>query len=400
MTDALATAADGIGGQQGRRLEAVVAVEQARAVAQVAAQVQVAQRFPRDLDRVRVELADACRSYELAAVAFWSLPNRGQGLSVHLARELAVIWGNVDYGVHELRRDDEAHVSEVQAFCWDMQRNSKATRTFQVPHAITITDKRTRVQSRQAIIDLQDIYRNNQNAGARAMRECVFATLPRWLVDTAERLLRDTKRQGPGTPIEERRTVIVDGAKRFGITRAQLEQRVGKPVAAWTHEDVSDLEVVAQSIARGETTAAEQFDPAEARVSVDELTVPDERTKLDSMLEDNRTAPPAVGRRSGPLQAPLYPGGDDSPAAPAEPSQVTEPVGDDRPATPKQVGLMISRLRDHDVESDEDQRAWLSRELLREVTSRKDLTRGDMHRVMQVLDVLDEECGTPPGGDQ
>jgi hypothetical protein len=365
MTDALAQAADGIGGQQGRRLEAVVAVEQARAVAQVAAQVQVAQRFPRDLDRVRVELADACASHELAAVAFWSLPNRGQGLSVHLARELAVIWGNVDYGVHELRRDDEQHMSEVQAFCWDMQRNSKATRTFQVPHAITVTDKRTRVQSRQAIVDLQDVYRNNQNAGARAMRECIFATLPRWLQDTAERLLRDTKRRGPGTPLEERVASALEWGQRVRVTRAQLEQRVGKPAAAWTHEDVSDLEVIASSIGRGETTTGEQFDPAEQRVSVDELQVPD-----------------------------------DSPAAPAEPSQVPEPVGDQRPATRQQITKLILMLKDLDLETDEQQHAWLTEELRRPITSRTDLTRGDASTVIDVLQVLIDARGDMPGGEQ
>lgn len=363
-TDALATIADKIGGQHDQRLEAVVAVEQARAVAQVAAQVQVAQRFPRDLDRVREELAAACDDYDLAAVAFWSLPNRGQGLSVHLARELAVIWGNVDYGVHELRRDDAAHMSEVQAFCWDMQRNSKATRTFQVPHAITVTDKKTRVQSRQAIIDLQDVYRNNQNAGARAMRECVFATLPRWLVTSAERRLRETKRRGPGVPLEERVATMIKGAERFRVTRAQLEQRVGRKVAAWTHEDVSDLEVVAASIVRGDTTVGEQFDPAEPRVDPGELMVPDE-----------------------------VPAGGDLP------SQVAEPVGDDRRATQNQVGSIIGRLRDHDVDEDEQQREWLSRELGRPIESRKDLTRGDVHRIMQVLDVLDEERGGAPGAD-
>jgi hypothetical protein len=377
MTGAIATAAEGIGGQQGRRLEAVVAVEQARAVAQVAAQVQVAQQFPRDLERVRIELAEACKSYELAKVSFWALPNRGQGLSVHLARELAVIWGNVDYGVHELRRDDDAHVSEVQAFCWDMQRNSKATRTFQVPHAITVTDKRTKVQSRQAIIDLQDVYRNNQNAGARAMRECVFATLPRWLVDTAERLLRETKRQGPGEPLEDRVATALAWAARVRVTRPQLEARVGKPVAAWTHEDVSDLEVIASSIGRGETTTAEQFDPAEQRVTVDELAVPDE--------------PPAGA-------------GADSPAAPAEPSQVEHPVhdvnDDRRPITQAQVTRLILRLRDHDVETDDEQHAWLSSELGRAVTSRKDVTRGELAQVDRVLDVLDEARGGDVPGDQ
>jgi hypothetical protein len=373
MTE-LAKIADRVGAQQGQRLEAVVAVEQARAVAQVAAQVQVAQQFPRDLDRVRVELDEACGSYELARVAFWALPNRGQGLSVHLARELAVIWGNVDYGVHELRRDDEAHMSEVQAFCWDMQRNSKATRTFQVPHAITVTDKRTKVQSRQPIIDLQDVYRNNQNAGARAMRECVFATLPRWVQDTAERRLRETKRRGPGTPIEERVATMIEGAKRFRVSRAQLEQRVGKPAPSWTHEDVSDLEVVAASIARGETTVAEQFDDATARVSVDEL--------------GGDPTPPAPGDEG------------DSPAAPAEPSQVTEPVDDPRKITQPQVTRLILRLRDHNIDEDDEQRQWLTAELGRTVDSRRSLTRSELARVDAVLDVLDEaRGGDVPGGD-
>lgn len=85
--------------------------------------------------------------------------------------------------------------------------------------------------------------------------------------------------------------------------------------------------------------------------------------------------------------------GDPAPAAPAEPSTVAEPVGDDRPATQKQVGLMISRLTDHDVETREDQHEWLTRELGRDVTTRTSLTRGEMHRVMQVLDVLDEVRG-------
>lgn len=370
-TDALATVADGIGGQGGNRLEAVVAVEQARAVAQVAAQVQVAQRFPRDLDRVRVELAAACESYELAAVSFWSLPNRGQGLSVHLARELAVLWGNVDYGVHELRRDDERGLSEVQAFCWDMQRNSRATRTFQVPHAITVTNKKTRVQSRQVIVDLQDVYRNNQNAGARAMRECVFATLPRWLVDTAERLLRDTKRRGPGIPLEERRDVIVRGAERFRITRAQLEQRVGRPVAAWTHEDVSDLETIAASIVRGDTTAAEQFDPAEARVSVDELGDPD----VVDEARDEQDRPELHG------------------------SPPPAPVGDQRPATRDQITKVVLMLKDLDRETDTEQHEWLSQELRRPITSRNDLTRGDASTVIDVLQVLLDERGPMPGGD-
>ena len=57
------------------------------------------------------------------------------GPSVHLARELARIWGNMDYGVHELSRDDARGMSEIRAYAWDQQTNMRSSRTFQVPHA-------------------------------------------------------------------------------------------------------------------------------------------------------------------------------------------------------------------------------------------------------------------------
>jgi hypothetical protein len=357
MTE-LANVADRLGGQQGERLEAVVAVEQARAVAQVAAQVQVAQQFPRDLTRIRAELDEACDSHDLAAVAFYALPNRGQGLSVHLARELAVMWGNVDYGVHELRRDDERGASEVQAFCWDMQRNSRATRTFQVPHAITVTDRRTKVQTRQPIVDLQDVYRNNQNAGARAMRECVFATLPRWLVDGAERRLRETLRRGPGKLLPDRIAEALVWARRVRLTQQQLERRVGKPVADWTNEDVAALEVVATSIGRGETTTAEQFDQAPDRVTVDELIPP----------------------------------------PPVPPAPRVE--GDGRPATQPQIGRLIGKLRDLGYEDDDAQRAWFAAELRRDLGSRTEITRAEFDRLDPILDALIAERGDLPDGDE
>lgn len=86
-------------------------VEQSRAVAEVAAAVQVAKSFPRDTNRATENMRELCGRLAVAARAFYSVPNRGSGMSIHIARELARIWQNVDYGVRELRRDDEAGVS-------------------------------------------------------------------------------------------------------------------------------------------------------------------------------------------------------------------------------------------------------------------------------------------------
>ena len=154
------------------RISQVTAVEQSRAVAEVQAAVLVAQQFPRDMNRAWAEMRDACSRLALAQRAFYAVPNRGTGPSVHLARELARIWGNLDYGVRELRRDDDAAESEMQAFAWDQQTNVRSTRSLIVPHA------RMKGGKRQTLDDLGDIYLNNQNIGARAVRECMFTVLP------------------------------------------------------------------------------------------------------------------------------------------------------------------------------------------------------------------------------
>ena len=115
-------------------LTQATAIEQARAVAEVQAAVTVAQAIPRDVSRAVGEMRDACGRKALADRAFYSVPNRGNGPTVHLARELARIWGNLDYAVRELRRDDEAGESEVLATAWDQQTNVRSSRSFIAPH--------------------------------------------------------------------------------------------------------------------------------------------------------------------------------------------------------------------------------------------------------------------------
>ncbi|MDG4796183.1 hypothetical protein [Micromonospora sp. WMMD1082] len=230
------------------------AVEQARAVAEVAAAVQVAQQCPRDMNRAWAEMQAACARSGLAERAFYSVPNRGNGASVHLARELARIWGNVDYGVHELHRDDERGYSEIRAYAWDQQTNVRSSRTFQVPHA------RMANGQRKPLTDLSDVYLNNQNIGARAVREAIFTVLPADFVATAQDACRATIRKGGGKPLPERIANMISRFKdEFGISVGRIETRVGRKRGQWTAADLAELAVVYGSISRGESRADDEF---------------------------------------------------------------------------------------------------------------------------------------------
>ena len=222
------------------------AVEQARAVAEVQAAVTVARNCPRDIGRVEAEVRSLCSRLPVAERAFYAVDNRGSGASVHLARELARIYGNLDYGVRELRRDDDAGESEVEAFAWDQEQNVRTRRSFQVPHARM--KGRGVNRGRVRLIDLQDIYLNNQNIGARAVRECIYAILPDWLKALAEDLCRATLARGDGKPLAERIETMLGKFNKLDIAEGQVETRTGKRRSQWTVEDIGRLVIDYQSI--------------------------------------------------------------------------------------------------------------------------------------------------------
>jgi hypothetical protein len=234
------------------------AVEQARAVAEVAAALRGAQDNPRNRDRALGEMRDSCGRLALANRAFYSVPNRGTGPSVHLARELARIWGNVRYGVHELSRNDETGMSEIRAFAVDLETNVESTRTFQVPH------ERMKARRREKLSDLGDVYLNNQNIGARAVRECIFTVLPTWFTEEAQDRCNQTLREGEGVPLAERISQMVDGFRNaFGVTEQQLEERLGRKRGTWDAGVVAQATVIYTSLNRGETKVEDEF-PAES----------------------------------------------------------------------------------------------------------------------------------------
>lgn len=231
------------------------AVEQARAVAEVQAAIIVAQQCPRDMHRAWAEMKAACARLALAARAFYKVPNRGQGPSVHLARELARIWGNMDYGVRELRRDDSRGESEILAYAWDQQTNVRSTRSLISPHA------KMAGGARKPLVDLTDIYLSNQNIGARAVRECILASLPADFVAEAEDICRTTIEKGDGKPLPDRIVSMVAVFAELGVKAERIETRLRRKRGQWTAADVADLLVVFNSIKRRETTAEEEFPP-------------------------------------------------------------------------------------------------------------------------------------------
>jgi len=244
-------------------------VEQSRAVAEVQAAVLVAQQCPRDVELAKERMRRSCDEYALASRAFYRY-DRGDGVvndaSIHLARELAACWGNIDYGIAELHRDDEARQSEMKAWAWDQETNTRPSTTFIVPHA------RDRGGRRVDLTSLRDVYENNANMGGRRVRQMIFAALPVWFIEEAKTRCRATLERGDGRPLEERITSAVERFAGLGISPERMEQRLGRPRDRWNAVDLAELTITFQSISRGERAVEDEFPPQ--RITVDEITAP------------------------------------------------------------------------------------------------------------------------------
>lgn len=257
------------------------AVEQSRAVAEVQAAIYVARQFPREIGRARNAMQSACGSMALANKAFYKFPRAGgnvEGSTIHLAKTLAQTWGNIQYGVTELRRDDDYRQSEMQAWAWDVEANTRHVLTFIVPHSKFAGGKV------KALEDLRDIYENNANSGARRLREAIFATIPDFFIEEAEDLCRQTLAKGDGKPMPERIAGAVQVFQGLGVNAERLEQKLGRPRDQWTGADIAQLLITHKSIQRRDIAVDEEF--PQARITGGEIKNNASRGKGSS------TAPP------------------------------------------------------------------------------------------------------------
>ncbi|MDO3261399.1 hypothetical protein P5V33_15795 [Mycobacteroides abscessus subsp. abscessus] len=365
-------------------------VEQSRAVAEVQSAVIVAQQIPRDMQRAEAEMRDACGRMTMAEQAFYQVKNRGTGPSVHLMRELARVWGNVQYGVNELHRDDNRAESEVLAWAWDVQTNTRATRTFIVPHA------RMKQGRRQELTDLGDITNNNNNAGARAVRECISAILPKWFTEEAQNICKNTIENGEGVPLPKRVEIMLGKFREIGITEAQLETKIGKKRGAWDAGDVAQMGITYTSITRDGMDKAEAF-PVTSSLT-EEITAASKPATAPTAPE-SATAQASTTNETievaepEPAPAPAPDGGADSPPdfAPGEVNSQGEFL-----ASKKDLGTIRGLLANakyslRTPEGTAKTLTYLASVINRDITAFDDLSERDAEAVIEDLKSLQQQ---------
>lgn len=207
------------------------AAEIQRAVAEVQAKIVVAKQFPRVRHECLDKIITECTRHTLAEQAEYSYTRGGtevSGPSIRLAEVLAANWGNFSYGWREVnRRVDAAGVgiSEVIATAWDYETNVQSVREFNVRHW------RDTKKGGYAIKDERDIYELVANMAARRMRACILNVIPGDVVEQAQKQCELTLSvQEQITP--ERLKSLVEAFEKLGVTKSQIEKRIGRRLDA------------------------------------------------------------------------------------------------------------------------------------------------------------------------
>lgn len=227
-----------------------------RQAQEVQAAMVVAKKFPRDEVDAYNRILRSCQRRTLAEQACYEYPRGGQkvtGPSIRLAEALAQNWGNLDYGIIEL--EQKKGESQVMAYAWDLETNTRQTKIFQVPHV------RATKKGSYELTDPRDIYELVANQGARRLRACILGVIPGDVIDAAVDQCMITMKTNNQEPLIDRvRKMVKAFEEKFSVTKDMIEKFLGCSSDAFSENDFVRLRNVYRSLSDGMAKREDYFD--------------------------------------------------------------------------------------------------------------------------------------------
>lgn len=282
---------------------AVAQTDQHRAIAEVQAAMMIARMNPRDPIASMDRILNACTRPTLADAAVYTYSRGGSdvtGPTIRLAEAMAQSWGNMQFGIRELeQRNGE---STVQAYCWDVETNTRREVTFQVPHTRHTKNGAKRLE------DPRDIYEMVANQGSRRLRACILAVIPGDVTEAAVSQCEVTMKTTADTS-PEAQARMVEAFAAFGVTREQIEKRIQRRLDSIQPAQVVSLKKIYASLRDGMSSPADWFEATEESAP---------RSAADKLRQSVDAAPKTTAAPPPEDPAP-------EPAAPAQPVKAAKP---------------------------------------------------------------------------
>lgn len=267
----IAAAAGGAGGGDGGDDGHNLIAAPLEGSSEVQAAVLMAKKFPRVEGQAQAEIMAICDQEIFAAGAFYAFP-RGKklnektgewepnivtGPSIRMAREAARIYGNFRYGFIITHEDDDGR--QIVAYAWDVQKNNRTTSSDYFKKLIQRRIGGTTIPVTPDERELREL--TNRRASI-LMRNCILSLLPAYFVDAAVLVCRKTV-GGGGKGVDDlgdRAQKMQAAFAEIGISTAQLEAYLKKPIAETTREDLGELRGIYDSLRDGVISPQERND--------------------------------------------------------------------------------------------------------------------------------------------
>jgi hypothetical protein len=224
-----------------------------REIAEVQAAVILAKRYPRDQESALARILKSCERPGLADAALYSYSRGGTditGPSIRLAECISQNWGNMVFGIREL--EQRPGESTVEAFAWDLETNTRQSKTFQVRHF------RSTKKGGYMVTDPRDIYELVANAGARRVRACILGVIPGDVVEAAQRKCEETLKKTVDVAPEKIQAMLT-AFESYGVTKDMIEGRIQRKIEAITPANVISLRKIYNSLKDGMSTKEDWF---------------------------------------------------------------------------------------------------------------------------------------------
>jgi hypothetical protein len=247
-------------------------------------QISTAKAYPRNIQRaVNNALAIVTMDSEIAATCNYALPRGGKkisGPSVHLAKIIAQVWGNMRIDAKVVNIDDVRVTSE--SVCWDLESNL-AVKT-QIKRSIT--GKTGRFSE-----DMITVTGNAANS--IALRNAVFAVVPKGVVDKIYKAAIQTITGdiSDKNKLVAKRTEVFNALKdTFGISEKEILFSVGKAAVEFiTGDDIVTLVGVGQAIRDGDTTVDQAFRGINSSKPMQKNSEEKESERIEIMINEAAT---------------------------------------------------------------------------------------------------------------
>lgn len=251
-------------------------------IAKIQGKMFLARQFPRDVENCMQKIIHSCQNPAIAE-DYDYVYNRGgteiSGASIRLMEIVAQNWGNIDFGIRELSRNETE--SEMQAFAWDLQTNVSQELTFTVGHT-----RYSKSKGLTDLVDPRDIYEAISNYGTRRMRKCMESVIPQYVVKKAMEICDDTLR-AEIVDIEKARRDLLKAFVKYGITKPHIEEKMNCRIDTLKVTQILRLRRIYKSISDGVGKPSDFFtvDKKTDKVASSEV---EKTNKLNQKLKDKQ----------------------------------------------------------------------------------------------------------------